>query len=260
MSNYDFMGMVNDVNRRFNETELTEATFDTATGWHSFAKDSINSAIRRINQEEFFWPFNHEEKKHVLTAGTGRYSFPNDAKYVDMGSFRIKRNDTLGNETQYLRSMDYEDYLRSGLIDDEYNTSNTGIRKLPTDVIRTKDLSFVVNPVPDAAYELIYEYYRLPVDMTFQDDVPTVPEQFRYVIVDGAMYHAWNFKGSPDAAQGYENRFYQGIKDLRKAYINRRQDMKDLRTIRRKNYSSGSGSTSSNNLLSIEQGGYLQVQ
>ena len=73
---YNFLGLVNDVNKRLNEVELTEVTFSTATGYSSFVKDSINASLRHLNQEEFEWPFNHVEEEETLTAGTVRYSYP----------------------------------------------------------------------------------------------------------------------------------------------------------------------------------------
>ena len=53
---YDFLGLVNDVNRRLNEVELTSSNFSSATGFYSQIKDSVNSSIRYINQSEFKWP------------------------------------------------------------------------------------------------------------------------------------------------------------------------------------------------------------
>ena len=43
---YDYISLVNDINRRLNEVELTSANFPTATGYYSFAKDSVNASIR----------------------------------------------------------------------------------------------------------------------------------------------------------------------------------------------------------------------
>ena len=37
---YDFIGLVNDVNRRLNEVEVSTADFPTAVGFYSFAKDA----------------------------------------------------------------------------------------------------------------------------------------------------------------------------------------------------------------------------
>ena len=50
---YNFLGLVNEVNRRLNEVELTSANFDSATGFYSHAKDAVNASIRYINQSEF---------------------------------------------------------------------------------------------------------------------------------------------------------------------------------------------------------------
>ena len=42
---YDFLGLVNAVNRRLNEVELSSANFATATGFYSQAKDAVNASI-----------------------------------------------------------------------------------------------------------------------------------------------------------------------------------------------------------------------
>ena len=80
---YDYIGLVNDVNNRLNEVELTSTNFTTATGYFSFAKDAVNAALRHINQEEYEWPWNHVEETETLRAGTVRYSYP---------EFKIKNN------------------------------------------------------------------------------------------------------------------------------------------------------------------------
>ena len=134
---YDYLGLVNDVNRRLNEVELTAANFANATGEYSMIKDAVNSAIRYINQQEYEWPFNHVEAEETLTAGTVRYAFPADAKTIDFDSFRIKRNDTFNNATKKLNLMSYEEYLEK-YVDYEYNT-NTNVRALPEYIFRTLD-------------------------------------------------------------------------------------------------------------------------
>ena len=171
---YDYLGLVNDVNKRLNEVELTSSNFATVTGFYSAAKDAVNASLRYINQHAFEWPFNHVEHEDVLTAGEIRYGYPTDAKTVDFDSFRIKRSSTFNNETQKLRIIAYEEYLEK-YIDDEYNTSNTGIRTIPRLVFRTPNQGFGVYPSPDNAYELVYEYYRLPVDLISATDVPSIP-------------------------------------------------------------------------------------
>lgn len=221
---YDYIGIVNDVNRRLNEVELTggtgtNANFDKATGEYSMIKDAVNASIRFINQHEFEWPFNHVEEEEVVTPGLVRYGAPTDAKLIDFDSFRIKRDDTLGNQTKKLKVISYEEYLEK-YVDLEYNTS-TGIRQIPNYVFKTPDQEFgIVNP-PDKAYTLVYEYYRLPVDLINDTDVPSIPEQFRYVIVDGAMHFAYLFRGETQESALAQQRFEQEIKQMRSLYINR---------------------------------------
>tara|TARA_R100000773_G_scaffold33539_1_gene28640 strand:- start:2107 stop:2823 length:717 start_codon:yes stop_codon:yes gene_type:complete len=216
---YDYLGLVNDVNRRLNEVPLTTTNFATANGEYGMVKDAVNASIRFINQHEYEWPFNHVTEEETLTAGIVRYTFPSDAKTINFNTFRIKRNDTLGNETRKLNVLSYEEYLDS-YADVEYNTS-TSLRQLPTYVFKSPSSEFgLVNP-PDKAYELVYEYYRLPVDLINSTDVPSIPEQFRYVIVDGAMYFAYLFRGESQESAMMQARFEQEIKQMRSLYINR---------------------------------------
>lgn len=216
---YNFLGLVNDVNRRLNEVELTSATFGNAIGFYSQAKEAVNSSIRLINQQEFEWPFNHTEKQETLVAGTVRYSFPADTKTIDFDSFRIKQDDTLNNNTQKLKLISYEEYLNR-YVDYEYETS-TGVRELPRYVFRAPNQTWGVVPSPDKAYTVVFDYFKIPDELSAYDDVPTIPSQFRHIIVDGAMYYAYLFRGDLNSAQLSLQKFDTGLKNMRTIYINR---------------------------------------
>ncbi len=216
---YNFLELVNEINRRLNEVELNSNNFATSTGFYQSAKDAVNSSIRHINHEEYNWPWNHREEEETLTAGVVRYSYPEDVKLINMNSFRIKRNSTLNVDTRKLTIMDYQEYLDNH-VDSEYNT-NTSIRATPRFVVRTPSQEFIVLPNPDKAYEIIYEYYQNPVSLSLHSDVPTVPKEFQHVIVDGAMFYAYQFRGDVQASQLAQQKFEQGIKYMRSLYINR---------------------------------------
>jgi len=222
---YDFIGLANDVNNRLNEVQLTTDNFDTVTGYFAFAKDSVNSAIRHIQQEEFEWPWNHVETSEILTSGTARYSFPNDAKTINFNTFRIKRDSSLNIGTIKLKSMHYEEYLEKHA-DAEYNTDSKGC---PTHVVRTPSREIICYPTPDQAYELVYEYYRNGYDLVSATDVPSLPEQYRFCIVDGAMHYAYQFRGDTANANMALQKFQQGIKHLRSLNINRTEYLRDTR-------------------------------
>lgn len=224
---YNYINLVNDVNRRLNEVELTDSNFSVTTGFYSFAKDSVNSSIRHINQEEFEWPWNHVEESEILVSGTARYSYPYDAKTVNMNTFRIKRNDALSVTTHKLKVLSYEEYLDK-YADSEYN-SNSDSLSVPTHVVRTPSRELIFYPTPKEAYEVIYEYFRTGYDLESALDVPTLPEQYRYVITDGAMYYVYQFRGDTQAAQLSLQKFEQGIKQLRSLHINRTDYLRDTR-------------------------------
>tara|TARA_B100001989_G_C24550007_1_gene473706 strand:- start:3068 stop:3790 length:723 start_codon:yes stop_codon:yes gene_type:complete len=216
---YNYLELVNEINRRLNEVELTSSTFTTAKGFYQTAKDAINSSIRHINHEEYNWPWNHREEEEVLTAGIARYPYPEDVKLLNMNSFRIKKNSTLNVATTKLTIMDYQEYLDNH-VDTEYNT-NTTIRSIPRFVVRTPSQEFIVLPNPDKAYELVYEYYQNPVSLSLSSDVPSIPKEFQHVIVDGAMFYAYQFRGDVQGSQLAQQKFEQGIKYMRSLYINR---------------------------------------
>jgi len=225
---YNFLGLVNDVNRRVNETALTSSNFSTAVGFYGTAKDAINNSIHQINQDTFQWPFNFVEQEDTLTAGDLRYDWPTGAKSIDWNTFRVKRDATFGNPTNSLKPMDYEQYLRN-YVDDEYNTSNTGIRGVPNKVCQAPGYQYIVHPAPKEAYALVYEYYQAPIEMELFSDIPSIPQDFRHIIVDGAMYHVHVFRNNDQAAQVALSKFQEGINHMRTLYVNRYEYVRDSR-------------------------------
>jgi hypothetical protein len=217
---YNYLSLTNDVLRRLNEVELTSSNFATATGQYAHIKDAVNFAIRDINQDAYEWPFNYHLQTDTLVAGTLRYSFPSDFKTCSMDTFRIKRDATFNNETRLLKPRMYEEYLEK-FVDQEYDTSNTGIRTIPQFVFKSPNLEYLVAPAPDNAYELVYEYYKIPDDLEAYDDVPTIPFQFRKVINNGALYYAYMFRADYENVDRTYNKFTNDVKQMRSLYVNR---------------------------------------
>ena len=149
---YNFLSIVNDVNRRLNEVELSSTNFATASGFYNLAKDAVNASIRYVNQSEYEWPYNHVLQEDTLTASTGRYPFPDDSKTINFRSFRIKENSTLGNQTMKLKELAYNEYLEK-YVDQEYKAEPT--KGVPRFIICAPSLEYIVQPLPDKAYELV---------------------------------------------------------------------------------------------------------
>ena len=185
---YNYLDIVNEVARRLNEAELTSTNFSTSKGFHATIKDAVNSSIHDINQYYLYWPYNHNSDEITLVAGETRYSFADEAKYVDFNTFRLKRDSSLNvGNARKLRKITYVEYVERYIDqEDETDTTKGGV---PEFVFRSQDGYFGIVPMPDKAYGVEYEYFMHPVNLSLHDDVPTIPEPYKHVIVDGAMYY-----------------------------------------------------------------------
>jgi hypothetical protein len=68
---------------------------------------------------------------------------------------------------------------------------------------------------------LKFEHFIKPVALAAATDVPTVPEQFRQVIVDGATAYAYQYRGEAQQYGINFARFEDGIKQMQTLLINR---------------------------------------
>ena len=198
---------------------MTESNFVTTTGVYGDAKGAVNRAIDFINLNQRYWRFNHATQELVLTPGVARYDFPTNSRVIDFGSFRIKEDATLGNKTQKLKLFDYDEYLKK-YVEDEYKVSE-GYRNIPDKVCKTNSVQFVVHPVPDKAYPLVFEYFTHPAPLENATDVPSIPEKYRLAIFYGAMGEMYDFRDDEQKADKYFAMRDNLIKDMRKEEINR---------------------------------------
>ncbi len=216
---YNFLELVNAVARRLNETELTSSNFATATGFYAQIKDAVNSSIRDLNLHHEYWPYNHNSESITLTAGVTRYPIPADAKFVDYNNFRLERDASVNvGAARRLEQITYNEYIDTYV--DQENETDTSKGAATINVFKTLDNSFGVVPMPDKAYTITYEYFNFPVDLNLHTDVPSVPERFKFVITDGAMYHAYMFRDNIEMGQLTFQKFKDGMKYMRKLLVN----------------------------------------
>jgi len=197
---YDYLSLTNDVAKRLNETQLTSANFASAAGFYSAIKEAVNSAIRHVNQAHFGWPFNHNTYEQTLTAG-------------------VTRNTALGvGRAEHLTQLSYDEYVDRFIDQEDETVIANGAA--PQFVFRTQNGEWGVVPMPDKAYQVDFEYFMDPVDLILDTDVPTVPERFRHVIIDGAMYYAYMFRDNIEMASVSQRKFDEGIKQMRTVTVN----------------------------------------
>jgi len=214
---YDFLGLTNEVIARMNEVALTTANFTSARGFQIQCQNAVNDAINYINQREYGWPFSHATQTETLVASQTRYTIPTGTQHVDYETFRISKDNTLGVAGTTLRVIDYKEYI-DRFVEQE---TTTGVGGVPLYVFRTPDNNYGLYPYPDKAYELKYEYYSRPTLLSASTDVPTVPEQFRQVIVDGATAYAYQYRGEAQQYGLNFTRFEEGIKHMQSILLNR---------------------------------------
>ena len=214
---YDYLGLSNDVLNRMNEVELTTATFTSARGFQIQCKNAVNDSINYINSREFGWPFTHNTATVTLVANQTRYTIPAGTQSVDYETFRISKDNALGVAGNTLRIIDYKEYI-DRYVDQE---STTGVGGVPLYVFRTPDNNYGLYPYPDNTYELKFEYYSRPTALVNATDVPTIPEQFRQTIVDGATAYGYQYRGEAQQYGINFARFEEGIKYMQSILLNR---------------------------------------
>tara|TARA_E500000178_G_C17014063_1_gene751995 strand:- start:1739 stop:2674 length:936 start_codon:yes stop_codon:yes gene_type:complete len=120
-----YITLINSTLARLNEVQLTTGTFANARGIQTQAKNAVNEAIRYINQKEFAYPFNHATETKTLTAGIVRYSLPTSTKHVDYNTFRLVKDEDLGNSGYKLGILQYNDYINNYITQEDTISTTT---------------------------------------------------------------------------------------------------------------------------------------
>jgi hypothetical protein len=213
-----FIDLCNQTLRRLNEVEIASAEFNNVRGVQALVKDAVRSAIKKINQAEYEWPFNAAEHTENLVIGQSEYSWPVALKVVEWTSFQIQENDTLGVEFRSLDFIERDQWYDQHRNDD--NAAGPTGRDVPQFVFPSHGSGFGVTPSPDEAYTLKFRYWLNTVDLSGPNDLSRIPEDFDHVVVDGALYYMYMYKDNPESAQLTFQAFERGIKDLQSVFIN----------------------------------------
>lgn len=211
-----YLSLVNELLRRLNEVtlDLDGDGFDSVRNVQALAKDAVNNAIRTIVQDGQEWPFLKTTYTQVLVAGTNEYSFPADYSSADWETFYLKQLGSVGNNPSHLPTLEYDTYIQQYRAIDE-----TGDNATPVFVYQTNESKFGVTPIPDAAYEIEYVYWKYPTDMTLYTDTAAIPDRFRHVVIDGAMMYMMRFRSNEQSAAMHQQNFENGIKAMRRVLI-----------------------------------------
>jgi len=215
-----YVTLVNELLRRMNEVTLDTAGdgFDSVRNVQALAKDAVNSSIRLILQDGQEWPFLKTTFTQALTVGTRQYDFPADYSSTDWDTFYLKKLSSENNSPMPLSVVSYEQYIQNVRPSDDTGDQVNGDGP-PALVYQTLGTAFGVSPIPNAAYEIEYVYWKFPTDLTAFNDVSIIPDRFKHVVIDGAMMFMMRFRSNEQSAAMHQNNFEDGIKTMRRVLI-----------------------------------------
>ena len=225
-----FITLVNDTLRRLNEVQMTTADFITTIGFHAQVKDAINFSLQEVGQEQFEFPFNHSEATITMSTGTAVYALESDMKTADLDSFRIAKDDGNNIDARRIKEINWDTFIQRYYERD--GNAVVGDFDTPQYVYRTLDNRVGFTPVPDKAYTITYDYFKYQTDLVSATDTMSVPDGFKNVVIDGAMYHCYMFRDNSQQAAIARQRFEDGVKNMRKMLVNRFTDIRDTRVNR----------------------------
>jgi len=209
-----YLDLCNRTLRRLNEVEIQSADFGSVRNVQAIVKDAVNSALAEVNRREFEWPWNYEFQGETTSAGQWGYQFPSDVKTAEWDSFILKD----GDDYEPLLQIDRQEWYNNHRAAD-YEAGTAG-RGRPKYVLSSSDFGFTVTPSPDDEYTIYYNAYVLRNALSAAADTTTVPDQFSFVIVEGALYHMYMHRDNIEQASVAQGKFEQGIKEMQSIYIN----------------------------------------
>lgn len=222
-----YLQLTNKLLRRLNEVELNSDTFDTCRGVHAMCKDAISDAVSQINAKTFEWPFNAYEHTQTLIPGTSEYGWPDNFKVVDWNSFQLQKDDTLNINNRHLPKINRDEWYRKYKdLDDDAGSDGRGKPQL---IFPAHGNGFGVTPKPDEAYDIVYRYYITPTQLSAHDDTTTIPTEYEWVIIYGALAISNLFKEDMQGSAYTQDQFEKHIDSMRTLLVNRQQDLTDTR-------------------------------
>lgn len=224
MANSTFLDLTNKLLRRLGEAEVSAGDFDGVRAVQASAKDFILDGVSEILMSDFEWPFLFVSNSQVLTVGEDLYTFApsggSEIYYVNLNSFRLKKDDTLGITTTRLTSLKSDDYYRA------WNKRNEDGQKAVPRYVTPGPINtqFIVSPAPDKAYTIEYEAYKLPTKMSTYSDLCPIPDQFDYVVIDAALRHFYRHKDNSEQSDRQDQRYKESLSQMKYVLFPTRKD------------------------------------
>ena len=110
---------------------------------------------------------------------------------------------------------------------------------VPQFIVRTPDNNYLLYPLPDKQYTLVFDFYTFPDDLAAHGDTTSIPDRFSPIIVDGATAFVYQYRGELDQYNTNFVRFEQGIKNVQSLLVNKYEYVRSTVIYRPSNYNIG---------------------
>lgn len=155
--------------------------------------DSVRDAWLEIQAKNTTWPFlwNRGGSIDVL-AGAEYTPLPQDCVSPVQNTFRYVNAE---GAISRLRWIDFDFFINQSI------ARNNTAPGAPVHVSVAPDNTIAVNPVPDATYTLLFDYYQKPQIFTADADTPALDERYQMAIVYLALMKFGEQIGRSDLIQ-----------------------------------------------------------
>lgn len=177
--------------------------------------DWISRAWVDVQEDQPDWAWMRKTVSFNTTAAKGEYAPVADLSLSDFGSWRK------GSFRLYLTSAGVQNEFRLEQIGyeafrDYYLLGSRRVTNArPIHCAVSPDLKLLLGMAPDDVYTVTGEYYKTPVVMTADADVPDMPTRFHMAIVYRAMMSYGAFEASPDVYTHGEKEYRKMLNRLR---------------------------------------------
>jgi hypothetical protein len=127
------------------------------------------------------------DTNNTTTASTNFLAAPPDLNFWDFKTFKIIEP---GETDENILSVVEYDKIKNQILDTSIDIPSRAI------VMPDNDLNF--EPIPDAIYTILADYWKKPTPLAANADVSLIPEEYHQVIVGRAMILYANYENAPE--------------------------------------------------------------
>ncbi len=127
------------------------------------------------------------DTNNVTTAGVNLLAAPSDLNFWDFKTFKIIEP---GETDENPFSVVEYDRIKGVILDTSQD--------IPARAIVMPDNNLKFEPVPDAIYTILADYFVKPTPLAANADVSLIPEEFHQVILGRAMVLYANYENAPE--------------------------------------------------------------